>query len=110
MPSTTTALDLTTDVTSLTADPVNLPTRRVDAAGGEVLWGRGTVDMKGGVAVMLRIAHEVPEPSRDVTFVFYEAEEIDSKYNGLNAKIEQDDRVDAAFAFISDGIAFVRKR
>ena len=28
----------------------------------------------------------------------------------LNAKIEQDDRVDAAFAFISDGIAFVRKR
>ena len=67
----------------LTADPVNLPTRRVDAAGGEVLWGRGTVDMKGGVAVMLRVAHEVPEPSRDVTFVFYEAEEIDSKYNGL---------------------------
>ena len=28
----------------------------------------------------------------------------------LNRKIEQDDRVDAAFAFISDGIAFVRKR
>ena len=71
------------DTVPLTADPVNLPTRRVDAAGGEVLWGRGTVDMKGGVAVMLRVAHEVPEPSRDVTFVFYEAEEIDSKYNGL---------------------------
>ena len=35
--------------------------------------------MKGGVAVMLRVAHEVPEPSRDVTFVFYEAEEIDSR-------------------------------
>ena len=71
------------DTVPLTADPVNLPTRRVDAAGGEVLWGRGTVDMKGGVAVMLRVAHEVPEPSRDVTFVFYEAEEIDSAYNGL---------------------------
>src|SRR3954451_20516729 len=28
----------------------------------------------------------------------------------LNRRIEQDDRVDAAFAFISDGIAFVRKR
>jgi caffeoyl-CoA O-methyltransferase len=28
----------------------------------------------------------------------------------LNRKIEQDDRVDSAFAFISDGIAFVRKR
>src|SRR6187551_2319063 len=56
------------DTVPLTADPVNLPTRRVDGAGGEVLWGRGTVDMKGGVAVMLRVAHEVPEPSRDVTF------------------------------------------
>jgi len=28
----------------------------------------------------------------------------------LNRMIEQDDRVDSAFAFISDGIAFVRKR
>jgi len=28
----------------------------------------------------------------------------------LNRKIEQDERVDSAFAFISDGIAFVRKR
>ena len=71
------------DTVPLTADPVNLPTRRVQGAGGEVLWGRGTVDMKGGVAVMLRVAHEVPHPSRDVTFVFYEAEEIDSRYNGL---------------------------
>ena len=28
----------------------------------------------------------------------------------LNAKIAQDDRVDAAFAMVADGIAFVRKR
>ena len=71
------------DTVPLTADPVNLPTRRVDSAGGEVLWGRGTVDMKGGVAVMLRVAHELRAPTRDVTFVFYEAEEIDSRFNGL---------------------------
>jgi succinyl-diaminopimelate desuccinylase len=71
------------DTVPLTTDPVNLPTRRLAGPGGEVLWGRGTVDMKGGVAVMLRVAHEVREPSRDVTFVFYEAEEIDSRYNGL---------------------------
>ena len=71
------------DTVPLTTDPANLPTHRVDAQGGEVLWGRGTVDMKGGVAVMLRLAQALQAPSRDITFVFYEAEEIDSRYNGL---------------------------
>src|SRR3954466_8972350 len=66
------------DTVPLTEVP-NLPTRRVD---GE-LWGRGTVDMKGGVAVMLRVAAEVTEPSRDLTFLFYECEEIDGTFNGL---------------------------
>ncbi|HZB66978.1 MAG TPA: succinyl-diaminopimelate desuccinylase [Ornithinibacter sp.] len=71
------------DTVPLTTDPANLPTRRVHAQGGEVLWGRGTVDMKGGVAVMLRLAQALQAPSRDITFVLYEAEEIDSRYNGL---------------------------
>jgi succinyl-diaminopimelate desuccinylase len=90
------------DTVPLTTEPANLPTRRVESAGGEVLWGRGTVDMKGGVAVMLRVAHEVPEPSRDITFVFYEAEEIDSKYNGLLHVQEQrpDLIADADFAVL----------
>lgn len=66
------------DTVPLTDVP-NLPTRTVD----DVLWGRGTVDMKGGVAVMLRIAAEVTEPARDLTFLFYECEEIDGKFNGL---------------------------
>ena len=66
-------------------DPPNLPVRRV----GEELVGRGTVDMKGGVAVQLRIAAAVPEPTRDLTFVFYEGEEIDSQYNGLRHVQEQ---------------------
>lgn len=77
------------DTVPLTRDPANLPTRRVATADGEVLRGRGTVDMKGGVAVMLRIAHEVPAPSRDLTLVFYEAEEVDSRYNGL-LRVEQE--------------------
>jgi succinyl-diaminopimelate desuccinylase len=66
------------DTVPLTTDPPNLPTQRR----GEDLWGRGTVDMKGGVAVQLKAAL-VAEPSRDLTFVFYEGEEIDSAYNGL---------------------------
>lgn len=66
-------------------DPPNLPTRRLPGGDGEgeVLWGRGTVDMKGGVAVQLRLAATVPVPSRDVTYVFYEGEEIESEFNGL---------------------------
>lgn len=60
-------------------DPPNLPTRR----DGEDLWGRGTVDMKGGVAVQLRVAAALAEPNRDVTFVFYDCEEVESERNGL---------------------------
>lgn len=76
----------------------NLPSRLVDG----VVHGRGTVDMKGGVAVMLRIAHEVREPSRDLTFVFYEAEEIDSVHNGLLLVQQQapDLLADADFAVL----------
>jgi succinyl-diaminopimelate desuccinylase len=73
------------DTVPLTSVP-NLPTRQVD---GE-LWGRGTVDMKGGVAVMLRIAAEVAEPTRDLTFLFYECEEIEGQYNGLAILAETD--------------------
>ncbi len=59
--------------------PANLPTRR----DGDDLVGRGTVDMKGGVAVQLRLAAQLAEPNRDVTYVFYEGEEIDGEFNGL---------------------------
>lgn len=64
-------------------DPPNLPTRREGGPDGEELWGRGTVDMKGGVAVKLRLAHLLPEPNRDVTFVFYDCEEIEAERNSL---------------------------
>ncbi len=66
------------DTVPLTAPP-NLPVRRVD----DDLVGRGTVDMKGGVAVQLRLAAQVREPVRDVTYVFYDCEEVDSARNGL---------------------------
>lgn len=58
----------------------NLPSRLDDDG---ILWGLGSCDMKGGVAVMLKIAAEVPAPNRDLTFVFYDAEEIAAVHNGL---------------------------
>lgn len=50
---------------------------------GDTLWGLGSADMKGGLAVMLTLAHEVPAPAVDVTYVFYVGEEIASVHNGL---------------------------
>jgi succinyl-diaminopimelate desuccinylase len=61
----------------------NLPSRRVVVDGEERIYGLGACDMKGGVAVSLRLAAALTEPSRDVTWVYYEAEEIDSQFNGL---------------------------
>ncbi|MFJ8229384.1 succinyl-diaminopimelate desuccinylase [Streptomyces sp. NPDC094448] len=58
----------------------NVPSR-LDSDG--VLWGCGTSDMKSGVAVQLRIAATVPAPNRDLTFVFYDNEEVAAHLNGL---------------------------
>jgi succinyl-diaminopimelate desuccinylase len=57
----------------------NLPSRN----DGTLLHGLGACDMKGGDAVILRLAATVPEPVRDVTYVLYEGEEIESEFNGL---------------------------
>lgn len=87
------------DTVPLTVPP-NLPTRMV----GDDLWGRGTVDMKGGVAVALRLAHLLEAPTRDLTFVFYEGEEIDSVHNGLRHLQEQRPELidDAGFAVLME--------
>lgn len=61
----------------------NLPSRREHTEDGDLLHGLGTCDMKGGDAVMLRIAATVPEPNRDLTFIFYDCEEIEAEFNGL---------------------------
>ena len=39
--------------------------------------------MKSGLAVMLELARTVSDPAVDVTYVFYEAEEVDAIHNGL---------------------------
>lgn len=58
----------------------NLPSR----LDGDRIYGCGTSDMKSGVALALHLAVTMPEPRYDVTYFFYEAEEIDAQYNGLN--------------------------
>ncbi|MFJ6655394.1 succinyl-diaminopimelate desuccinylase [Streptomyces sp. NPDC091377] len=58
----------------------NVPSRLDDDG---VLWGCGTCDMKSGVAVQLRIAATVPAPNRDLTFIFYDNEEVAAERNGL---------------------------
>jgi len=50
---------------------------------GDVLWGCGASDMKSGLAVMLELACTVERPAVDVSFVFYEAEEVAAVHNGL---------------------------
>jgi succinyl-diaminopimelate desuccinylase len=57
----------------------NLPSRLED----DVLYGLGSCDMKGGVAVALLLALGLSEPTRDVTYVFYECEEVEAERNGL---------------------------
>lgn len=57
----------------------NLPTRIV----GNEMWGRGTVDMKAGVAVQLKLAAELTAPPVDITWIWYDHEEISEELNGL---------------------------
>jgi len=57
----------------------NLPAR----VAGDALHGLGSCDMKGGVAVALKLAGSLEAPTRDLTYVFYEAEEVEADLNGL---------------------------
>ncbi len=61
----------------------NVPTRDIAIDGEAFLWGRGTVDMKAGVAVQLKLAAELSEPRVDITWMWYDHEEVDADLNGL---------------------------
>jgi succinyl-diaminopimelate desuccinylase len=76
----------------------NFPSRTEDG----LMWGCGTSDMKAGTAIALHLAVTEAEPRHDVTYVFYDCEEVDSARNGL--KILADTRphllTDASFAVL----------
>ena len=70
----------------------NVPGRFEERDGATVLWGRGSVDMLGGCAAALALACEVGAVLRsgseaalsvDVTWIFYDHEEVASHLNGL---------------------------
>jgi succinyl-diaminopimelate desuccinylase len=61
----------------------NVPTRDLEIDGEPHLWGRGTVDMKAGVAVQLKLAAELTAPRVDITWMWYDHEEVDADLNGL---------------------------
>lgn len=77
----------------------NLPSRRDETH----LHGLGSCDMKGGVAVALRTAATLPEPNRDVTYVFYACEEVEEVRNGLRHLAEgRPDLLAADFAILME--------
>ena len=70
----------------------NVPGRLEVRDGVEVVWGRGSVDMLGGCAAALALACEAGAFIRggarealtaDVTWIFYDHEEVASHFNGL---------------------------
>ena len=81
----------------------NVPGRLERREGTEVIWGRGSVDMKGGVAAALHLAATMSAPRRDVTWVFYDNEEVTSDLNGLGRTLRaHPDWLEADFAVLGE--------
>ncbi|WP_404433625.1 succinyl-diaminopimelate desuccinylase [Microbacterium lacus] len=81
----------------------NVPTRDVAIDGEPFLWGRGTVDMKAGVAVQLKLAHDLTDPRVDITWMWYDHEEVDADLNGLTRLARtRPDLFEADFAILGE--------
>lgn len=81
----------------------NLPSFVVGTPEGPVIHGRGTCDMKGGIAVALKLACELATPRVDVTWIFYDHEEVDSDLNGLGRlSRNRPDLLNADFAVLME--------
>ena len=83
----------------------NLPVQdRVDPeTGADMIWGRGTVDMKAGVAVQLALAVELVRPAVDLTWIWYDHEEVASELSGLGRAMRHHPELfDADFAILGE--------
>jgi succinyl-diaminopimelate desuccinylase len=75
---------------------------------GDVLYGVGAADMKGGLAVFLHLAAVLPEPAVDVTWCFYVCEEVERESNGLvHLLADRPDLVSADAAILGEPTAGV---
>lgn len=82
---------------------------RIDAGiahehpGTPVMWGRGATDMKASDAVLLYLAATLREPQFNLTYVFYDHEEVAAEHNGLRRVLqEHPDWVQGDFAIIGE--------
>jgi succinyl-diaminopimelate desuccinylase len=81
----------------------NVPSRFETIEGIDYLWGRGTVDMKAGVAVQLKLAAELTDPLIDITWIWYDHEEVSEALNGLGRLARlRPDLLDGDFAILGE--------
>lgn len=81
----------------------NLPSKLMHFEREQVIFGRGSVDMKGGVAVMLTLAAELSDAVVDVSYIFYDNEEVASELNGLGQIArEHPELISADFAVLCE--------
>ncbi|MFC7373828.1 MULTISPECIES: succinyl-diaminopimelate desuccinylase [unclassified Brachybacterium] len=81
----------------------NLPSSRRTRAGREELVGRGSCDMKGGVAVLFKLAVEADAAPVDLTWVFYDHEEVAAADNSLTRiAAEHPEYLEADFAILGE--------
>jgi succinyl-diaminopimelate desuccinylase len=81
----------------------NLPSSRRLREGREELVGRGSCDMKGGVAVFLKLAVEADAAPVDLTWIFYDHEEVAAADNSLTRlAVEHPEYLEADFAILGE--------
>lgn len=81
----------------------NLPVIPEVRDGERWLVGRGTVDMKGGVAAQLSAAAALRAPTWDITWVWYDQEEVDAALNGLGRVMDRHpDWIGGDFALLGE--------